>query len=78
MSLDEADEIVDHWQEEPPIGICLRSWLGAGERPVETPAIDVPSHPDMETPLGKEISPEMFERMVAAETAFADRFGRSG
>lgn len=28
LSLDEVDELVEHWSDEPPLALCIRHYLG--------------------------------------------------
>lgn len=28
MSLDDVDQLVEHWSEEPPLAMCVRHYMG--------------------------------------------------
>lgn len=76
MSLAEAEDIIEHWREEPSIGVVLRAALRAEGTTTRMPASNMPRRPeDIPMPVPTEISQQEFEKMVAAEQAFADRHG---
>jgi hypothetical protein len=58
----DAEEILDHWGDEPPIGVVIRHWLNVKPREAE--------------PTTPEMTPEEFERLKSSFKANAAHFGR--
>ena len=67
LSLAEAQEIVEHWNEEPPVGRVIRSYFGIDRR--------APVAPVDTTPI--EMTDEQWRRMCAADEAEAAQNGRA-
>lgn len=65
LSIEEAEEIIDHWGVEPPLGVVLRARYGVASMESAEPPDEVP----------KTVTPEELERIMAAEREFATKFG---
>lgn len=71
QSVEDAEEIVRHWNEEPPVGALLRSYFGI------EPSADVTPGPSRATPPAqpKSLSEDEWKRLCAEEAALAARHG---
>jgi hypothetical protein len=68
VTVAEAEEIKEHWSEEPPIAACVRAYLG-----VKPPEKQRQTESDL--PPGSELSVEQYEQLVAEMKANAAQHG---
>lgn len=72
MTIADANELLEHWADEPPLAVVVKAYLGV--KPV-TRALrkSAPRAPAK----AKEISTEQFERMRTINRATVSQFGSS-
>lgn len=68
LTLEEAEEIVQHWNEEPPIGALVRMYFG-----IKPPSDDATPEPVLIEP--REMTQAEFDRIVQQQKAEAARYG---
>jgi hypothetical protein len=69
LRVSEMEEIFEHWRDEPPVGACVRAWLGVKPATLASApkvAADVPA-------MLKEVTLEQFERLRREAEGFAVR-----
>ncbi len=68
LRMDEAEEIAEHWQDEPPLAACVRAYLGI--RPQEPDeVVEFSIEP-------REVSAEQWKRICEAEKSYAEKHFR--
>lgn len=67
LSMQDVEELAEHWQDEPPVAACVRAYLGVKPRPTKAKAEPV-----------AEISEAEWERLKRAALADEAMHGRTG
>ena len=68
LTLDDVDDLLEHWRESPPLVECVRAWLGI--KPPEVAAV-----PESQTP--RELTAAEFDAVVAQAQALAGNLNRA-
>lgn len=68
LTIEEAEEIVEHWNEEPPVGALVRMYFG-----VQPASDDVPEPPLLVGP--RDVTQAEWDRIVQQQKAEAARYG---
>jgi hypothetical protein len=72
MTIADANELLEHWADEPPLAVVVKAYLNV--KPVaRTQRRGAPRPPAQP----KELTPEQFERMRAINRATVNQFGSS-